>query len=84
MLIKARCEARRGEVEKALVFAKAPSSLVPKLRTKLFGNKGPVPLIHLGESNWVSWFPKDQVATLNLFSQAKWISKGFQNQNAEK
>ena len=69
MLIEARHKA--GRVEGALVFAKAPSSLVPKLRTKFFSNKEPVPLIHLGESNWVSWFPKDQVATLNLFSQAK-------------
>ena len=69
MLIEARH--KRGRVEGALVFVKAPSSLVPKPRTKFFGNKVPVPLIHLGESNWVSWFPKDQVATLNLFSQAK-------------
>ena len=68
----------------ALVFAKAPFSLVPKSRTKFFGNEGLVPLIHLGESNWVSWFPKDQVATLNLFSQTKCISKGFQNQNPRK
>ena len=69
MLIEARHKARR--VGGALVFAKAPSSLVPKPRTKFFGNEVSVPLIHLGESNWVSWFPKDQVATLNLFSQAK-------------
>ena len=69
MLIEARH--KTGRVEGALVFAKAPSSLIPKPRTKFFGNEGPVPLIHLGESNWVSWFPKDQVATLNLFSQAK-------------
>ena len=69
MLIEARHKA--GRVEGALVFAKAPFSLVPKPRTKFFGNEGPMPLIHLGESNWVSWFPKDQVATLDLFSQAK-------------
>ena len=69
MLIEARHKA--GRVEGALVFAKAPSSLLPKRRTKFFGNEGPVPLIHLDESNWVSWFPKDQVATLNLFSQTK-------------
>ena len=62
---------KAGRVEGALVFAKAPSSFVPNPRTKFFGNEGLVPLIHLGESNWVSWFPKDQVATLNLFSQAK-------------
>ena len=65
MLIKARRET--GRVECALIFAKAPSSLVPKPRTKFFGNEGPVPLIHLDESNWVSWFLKDQVATLYLF-----------------
>ena len=69
MLIEAHHKA--GRVEGALVFAKAPSSLVPKSRTKFFGNEGSVPLIHFGESNLVSWFPKDQVATLNLFSQAK-------------
>ena len=77
MLIEARHKA--GRVEGALVFAKAPSSLVPNPRTEFFSNEGPVSLIHLGESNWVFWFPKDQVATLNLFSQAKWISKGFSN-----
>ena len=66
MLIEARHKA--GLVEGALVFAKAPSSLVPKPRTEFFGNEGPVPLIRLGESNWVSWFPKDQVAALYLFS----------------
>ena len=73
MIIRRLIEARRKteQVEGALVFAKAHSSLVPKPRTKFFGNEGPVPLIHLGESNWVSWFPKDEVATLNLFSQAK-------------
>ena len=49
MLIEARRET--GRVEGALVFAEAPSSLVPKLRTKFFGNEGSVPLIHLGESN---------------------------------
>ena len=65
MLIEARREARR--VEGALVFVKAPSSLVPKSRNEFFGNEGPVPLIHLGESNWVTWFPKDQVATLYLY-----------------
>ena len=57
MLIEARHKA--GRVKGASVFAKTPSSLVPKPRTKFFGNEGPVPLIHLGESNWVSWFPKD-------------------------
>ena len=82
MLIEA-CH-KAGRVEGALVFAKAPSSLVPKPRIKFFGNEGPVPLIHLGESNWVSWFPKDQVETMNLFSQAKWISKGFQIKTPEK
>ena len=66
MLIEARHKA--GRVEGALVFEKAHSSLVPKPRTKFFGNEGPVPLIHLGESNWVSWFTKDQVVTLYLFS----------------
>ena len=66
MLIEACREA--GRVERTLVFAKAPSSLKTKPWTKFFGNEGPVPLIHLGESNWVSWFPKDQVATLYLFS----------------
>ena len=57
MLIEARRKA--GRVEGALVFAKAPSSLVPKPRTKFFGNEGPMPLIHLGESIWVSWFLKN-------------------------
>ena len=66
MLIEARRET--GRVEGALVFTNAPSSLLSKPRTKFFGNEGPVPLIHLGESNWVSWFPKDQVAILYLFS----------------
>ena len=69
MLIETRC--KTGRVEGALVLVKATSSLVPKLQTKFIGNERPVPLIHLGESNWVSWFPKDQVATLNLFSGAK-------------
>ena len=66
MLIEARCEV--GRVEGALVLAKAPSSLVAKPWTEFFGDEGLVPLIHLGESNWVFWFPKDQVATLYLFS----------------
>ena len=66
MLIEARRET--GQVEGALVFAKVPSSLVPKPRTEFFGNEGSVPLIRLGESNWISWFPKDQVAALYLFS----------------
>ena len=65
MLIEARHKA--GGIEGALVFAKASCSLIPKPRTKFFGNEGPVPLIHLGESNWISWFPKDQVATLYMF-----------------
>ena len=43
MLIEVRRKA--GQVEGALVFGKAPSSLVP--RTKFFGNEGPVSLIHL-------------------------------------
>ena len=55
MLIESRRET--GRVEGALVFANA---------TKFFDNEGLVPLIHLGESNWVSWFPKDQVTTLYL------------------
>ena len=66
MLIEARSET--GRVEGALVFGKAPSSLVPKPRTKFFGNEGSMPLIRLGESSWVSWFLKDQVAALYLFS----------------
>ena len=57
MLIEAHWKA--GRVEEALVFAEAPSSLVPKPRTKFFGNEGPVPFIRLGESIWVSWFPKN-------------------------
>ena len=62
MLIEARHKA--GQVEGALVISKALSSLVPKPPTKFFGKEGQMPLIHLGESNWVFWFPKDQVATL--------------------
>ena len=62
MLIDAHREA--GRVEGALVLTEAPSHLVPKSRTKFFSDEGAVPLIHLGELNWVSWFPKDQVATL--------------------
>ena len=65
MLIEARH--KTGRVEGPLVFAKAPSSLVPKPQTKFFGNEESMPLIHLGESNWVSWFPKDQVETMYLF-----------------
>ena len=49
MLIEARCE--MGRVLGALVFQKAPSSLVPKLQTEFFSNEGSVPLIYLGESN---------------------------------
>ena len=52
MLIEARRE--MGRVEGALVFVKAPSSLVSKPRTKFFSNERPVPLIHLGKSNWIS------------------------------
>ena len=57
MLIEAR--RKTGRVDGALVFAEAPSSLVPKPRTKFFGSEGPVPFIRLGESIWVSWFPKN-------------------------
>ena len=82
MLIETRW--KTGRVEGALVFAKAPSSLVPKSWTKFFGNEGSVPFIRLGDSIWVSWFPKDQVATLYLFSQTKQISKGFQKSKSWK
>ena len=67
MLIEARW--KTGQVEGVLVFAKAPSSLVPKPRAEFFGNEELVPFIRLGEQNWISWFPKNQVATLYLFSQ---------------
>lgn len=77
MLIEAR--RKMGRVEGALVFAEAPSSLVPKPRAEFFGNEGLVPFIHLGESNWVSWFPKDQVATLYLF-----FADYFQNKRISK
>ena len=67
MQIEARWKTRR--VEGVLIFAKAPSSLVPKPRTEFFGNdEGLVPFTYLGESNWAAWFLEDQVATLYLFS----------------
>ena len=71
MLIEARRET--GRVEGVLVFAKAPSSLAPKPRTKFFGNERPVPLIHLVYEN------RYRVATWSFgnqktqFDSPKWI-----------
>ena len=62
MLIEACREARW--LEGALVLKETLSSFVPKPLTEFFGDEGSVPLIQLGESNWVSWFPKEQVVTL--------------------
>ena len=62
MLIETRHKMRR--VKGAKVFKETPSSLLPKPQKNFFGNQGSMPLIHLGESNWISWFPKDLVVTL--------------------
>ena len=50
-----------------------------KAWAEFFDNEGLVPFIHLDESNWVSWFPKDQVVTLYLFHRPVNFKNNFKS-----